>query len=80
MSGIQSFFEEARESKRMGPVAINAGLVVLFVIAVFVFSAFSGGFMTALAVIMTIAVIVSMIFFFASLAILFNWADLMEKE
>jgi len=75
MSGLQTFFEEAWESKRMGPVAVSFGLVFLFVIAVFGFSTFSGGFMITLTVIMVIALVVSLIFFFASLAALFDWVN-----
>jgi hypothetical protein len=75
MSGLQNFLQEVWESKKMGPVVVSFGLTLLFVIAVFGFSTFSGGFMVTLTVIMVIALVVSLVFFFASLAALFDWAS-----
>ena len=72
MNGITTFLGKAAESTQLGSVVISFVLAAVFFVLVAVLSTFPGGFMIAMAVIMIIAGVVALGFFFVSLSELFK--------
>ncbi len=72
MSGFTEFLTALKESPKLGAAITSIGLMFLFIGLTVVFSVLDGGFMIALAVIMTLGVIGMLIMFFITLFMLYE--------